>query len=89
MLPAFMRIALFARPRQFNNAKTPVRHDHRLIQPEQADGAAVNDIFRQQRAALLKAATPALRRGVLVTAQGNMVGIKWRNIESKPMSKRV
>jgi hypothetical protein len=63
-----------------------VGHRNRLIQFEQADRSTVDGVFRQQRAALFKTATPALRRGVLVTAQGNMVGIQRRDIQPKSVA---
>jgi hypothetical protein len=69
MLPAFVRIAFLARPRQLNHAELPVRHVHRFMQFEQANGATIDDVLGEQLAALFEPATPALGRGILMTAQ--------------------
>ena len=76
MLPSFMGITLFTRPRQLNDMEAPVRHADRLRQFEQANGPAVDHILRQQGAALLQTAAPAFRSGILMTAQGDMVGVE-------------
>ena len=74
---------VFSRPRQFNNAKLPVRYADRLIQFKQADRTAVDDVLRKQFPALFKPATPALGGGVLMTAQGDVIGLKRRNVQTK------
>lgn len=86
MLPAFMGITLFTRPRQFNDMEAPVRHADRLRQFEQANGPAVDHILRQQGAALLQTAAPAFRSGILMTAQGDMVGVEPGDLQSQSRS---
>lgn len=86
MLPAFMGITLFTRPRQLNDMEAPVRHADRLRQFEQANGPAVDQILRQQGAALLQTAAPAFRSGILMTAQGDMVGVEPGDLQSESRS---
>ena len=86
MLPAFMGIALFTRPRQLNDMEAPVRHADRLRQFKQADRPAVDYILRQQSAALRQTAAPALRGSVLMTAQGDMVGVESADLQSHSRS---
>jgi hypothetical protein len=75
-----MRIAFFTRPRQLHDVKLPVRNANWLMQFEEADWAAINDVLGEQLTALLKPTAPALGGGILVAAQGDMVGRQRRNI---------
>jgi len=87
MLPAFVRIALLARPRQLDDGEPPVLNADRLVETEQANGPIVDDIFRQQRTAFFKAVAPALGGCVLMAAQRNVIGIKSCDLQIQARGK--
>jgi len=57
------------------------------MQLKQADRAAIDDVFREQLAPLLKSPSPALGGGILVAAQRDMVCCERGDIQPQAPGK--